>query len=78
MLYKYAKLNAELERIAEKYNATPSAIAVAWILRHPAFAQVITGTTNPERMKEICKAADITLDREDWYNLYSATGRNLP
>ena len=75
---KYPALNKELERLAEKYNATPSAIAVAWILRHPAFAQVVTGTTSPERMKEICRAADITLDREDWYNLYASTGKILP
>lgn len=75
---KYPTLNKELEKVAEKYNATPSTIAVAWILRHPAFAQVITGTTSPERMKEMCKAADIKLSREDWYNLYMATGKTLP
>ena len=75
---KYPTLNKELEKVAEKYNATPSTIAVAWILCHPAFAQVITGTTSPERMKEMCKAADIKLSREDWYNLYMATGKTLP
>ena len=75
---KYPALNKELEKVAEKYNATPSMIAVAWILRHPAFAQVITGTTSPERMKEMCKAADIKLSREDWYNLYISTGKILP
>lgn len=75
---KYPKLNAELEKVAEKYGVTPSTIAVAWILRHPAFAQVITGTTNPERMKEMCKAADIKLTREEWYDLYLSTGKVLP
>ena len=75
---KFPKLNAELERLAEKYSTTPTGIAFAWILRHPAFKQVITGTTTPERMREICAAADVTLSHEDWYGLYMATGRILP
>lgn len=75
---KFPELNAALDALAQKYNATPSAIAVAWILRHPAFAQVITGTTSPARMKEMCMAADIRITREEWYDLYMATGKRLP
>ncbi len=75
---KYATLNAALDKLAEKYNVTPAAVAFAWVLRHPAFAQVVTGTTNPERMKQLCKAADITLTREEWYDLYLSTGKVLP
>ena len=75
---KFPALNATLERIAEKYGATPTAIAFAWILRHPAFKQVVTGTTSPERMKTVCAAADITLTREEWYELYLSTGKVLP
>ncbi len=74
---KFPKLNAELERLAEKYNATPTAIAFAWILRHPAKMQVITGTTSPERMREACAAAEIELTREEWYSLYAATGKTV-
>ncbi len=75
---KFPVLNAELNRLAEKYAVTPTAIAFAWILRHPAFFQVVTGTTSPERMREICRAADVTLTREEWYGLYLSTGRILP
>ena len=64
--------------LAEKYGVTPVAIAFAWILRHPAFKQVVTGTTTPERMEEICKAADIRLSHEEWYQLYFAAGNTLP
>ncbi len=74
----YPKLNAALETLANKYAVTPAAIALAWILRHPAFGQVVTGTTSPEHMKELCAAADITLTHEEWYDLYAATGKNLP
>lgn len=75
---KYPVLNAELSRLAEQYECTPFAVAAAWILRHPAFKQVITGTTSAEHMNEICKGADITLSREEWYGLYEAAGATLP
>ena len=75
---KFPQVNAELNKLADKYNCAPSAIAVAWILRHPAFKQVVTGTTTPERMREMCQAADIDLTKEEWYNLYLSVGRKLP
>lgn len=74
----FPELNAELDRFAEKYGVTPAAIACAWILRHPAFAQVVTGTTSPERMREMAKSADVRLTREEWYRLYLSTGKMLP
>ena len=73
----FPALNLELDRLAEKYNATPAAIACAWILRHPAKMQVVTGTTSPERMRDICAAAEIDLTREEWYSLYTATGKSV-
>ena len=75
---EFPELNAELERFAEKYGVTPATIACAWILRHPAFAQVVTGTTSPERMRDMAKAADVCLTREEWYRLYLSTGKVLP
>ena len=75
---KFPDLNAELNAQAEKYGVTPSAVALAWILRHPAFKQVVTGTTSSERMNALCKAADVNMTREDWYSLYHATGKILP
>ena len=75
---QFPELNAVLYELAEKYGVTPTGIAFAWILRHPAFKQAITGTTSPDRMKEICAAADVTLTHEEWYKLYMATGRELP
>ena len=54
------------------------AIATAWILRHPAKMQVIVGTTNSERLQAISEASQITLSREEWYELYRAAGNKLP
>lgn len=75
---KFPELNLVLKRLAEKYNATANAIAIAWILRHPAGIQPIVGTINAERLKGIAKAADIYLTREEWYELYLAAGKQLP
>ncbi len=75
---QFAKVNGALEELAEKYGVSSAAIALAWVLRHPAFKQVVTGTTNPEHMEELCKAADIRLTHEEWYKLYFATGKTLP
>lgn len=74
----YAKLNAVLERLAEKYDTSVNGIATAWILRHPANMQVVVGTTNIKRAPGIAKGADIVLTREEWYELYAAVGNSLP
>lgn len=75
---KFPELNQILEEIATRYEVTPTTIATAWILRHPAHMQVIAGTMNEKRLEEICKASEITLSREEWYQIYLAAGHMLP
>lgn len=75
---KFPVLNAKLDELAEKYGVTNTAIALAWILRHPAKIQPIVGTINPKRVVDCAKAADITLSREEWYEIYRAAGYRLP
>lgn len=74
----YAELNRKLEELGEKYGSSPTGMAAAWILRHPAGMQLITGTSRVERLREIVEASDITLSREDWYALYKAAGHPIP
>lgn len=75
---KFPELNQAVNKLAEKYQVTNSAIAVAWILRHPAKIQTVLGTMNPERITGIRKGADIQLTREEWYEIYRAAGNVLP
>lgn len=75
---KFPKLNNELDALAEKYSVTPSGIATAWILRHPAGIQMIAGTTNRTHLQEIIDGANVTLTREEWYRLYLSAGHILP
>lgn len=75
---KYPELNRVLERLAEKYQVTPSTIAIAWVLRYPAQMQAVIGTTKSERVAQAAKAADIVLTRKEWYEIYLAAGNDLP
>jgi predicted oxidoreductase len=75
---KFPKLNMKLQELAEKYNVTPTGIAVAWISRHPANIQTVIGTITPSRITEVCDASDVVLTREEWYDIYMAAGNILP
>lgn len=75
---KYPELNAKMDEIAAKYSVSKTTIAIAWLLRHPAKMQPVTGTMNLERIQDCIKAADVTLTREEWYGLLMAAGNKLP
>ncbi len=75
---KFPELNTAIDKLAAAKGVANTAIAIAWLLRHPAHMQPIVGTTNAGRVKEIAKAADITLSRQEWYDIYLAAGNKLP
>lgn len=72
------ELQSALIRLADRYGTTPTAIATAWITRHPAQMQVIIGTTKPTRVAESVVGAGITLERTEWYELFAAAGYSIP
>ena len=75
---KYPELNHVLNRLAEKYHVSPSAVAIAWVLRYPEKMQAVIGTTKKARVAEAAKAAEIQLTRKEWYEIYLAAGNDLP
>lgn len=75
---KYKQLNRALAEIAEERRVCPMAVAIAWILRHPAHIQPVVGTMNEVHLLEIAQAGQIELTREEWYKLYLAAGNPLP
>lgn len=75
---KFPELNKKVNEIAAVKGVPNTAIAIAWILRHPAKIQPIVGTTNAKRLKDICKASQIELTRQEWYEIYRAAGNKLP
>ena len=75
---KFPALNAKIDELAAKYGVSNTTIAMAWLLRHPANMQPVTGTTSIERLLDCVKAADIRLTREEWYQIHLAAGNTLP
>lgn len=75
---KFPELNAVLGRLAEQYEVSKTAIAIAWILRHPANIQAIIGTMDSQHLQEACVATRVNLNRKEWYELYCAAGYTLP
>lgn len=75
---KFPELNKKMDEIAAKYEVSNTTIAIAWLLRHPANMQPVIGTMNIERLKDCCKAADIRLTREEWYDIFRSAGNILP
>jgi predicted oxidoreductase len=72
-----ARVRAALEGVAENYGlgiagkgAGPAAIA--WLIRHPCNPVPVVGTSNLDRLKGLVAAANVTLDRQDWYAIYEA------
>ena len=75
---KFQALNQVLDRLAIKYGVTSSTIAISWILRYPAKMQAVVGTTNPKHLREVSQAANFSLTRKEWYEIYIAAGNDLP
>lgn len=75
---QFTKLNDCLGGLAKKYHVSKNAIAVAWILRHPARMQVLLGTMNPKHILDSAAGSDVTLTKQEWYDIYFAAGNDLP
>lgn len=72
-------LGRTLDRIAAEQGVDRTAIAVAWLLAHPAHILPVMGTNNVARIRQIGDAMKVKLSREDWFELYStAEGRDVP
>ncbi|NQN49689.1 aldo/keto reductase [Streptococcus suis] len=74
----YALLNQTIGEIAERYHVSHETIVVAWILRHPAKIQTIVGSMNSDRLTKIAQVSQITLTRQEWYEIYRSAGNILP
>ena len=75
---RFPELNAVIDRLAAQYDVTPTAIAVAWITRHPANMQVVLGTTTPQRVTDAAAGSDLPLTRAEWYEIFRAAGYTVP
>ena len=68
-----------LKEIGESSGVDETAVAVAWLLAHPAKIMPVMGTNSLARVSKISDALKVTMDRETWFELYSiALGSEVP
>ena len=73
------ELFALLKMMANSHNTSPTAIAVAWLLAHPANIMPVMGTNSIERIKSLSMGCKVKLDRQSWFEIYElANGHEVP
>ena len=67
------------DQIAKEHGVDRAAVAVAFLLAHPALILPVMGTNNMDRIARFSDAFKVKLDRETWYQLYTAAlGHEVP
>lgn len=74
--YQTSAVVKVLDEIARERGSTRTAVALAWLLRHPSKIVPIVGSIDPERIRDATRAADLKLTREEWYRLLIAARPN--
>ena len=73
------ELFALLNIMANSHNTSPTAIAVAWLLAHPAKIMPVMGTNSLERIKSLSMGCNVKLDRQSWFEIFElANGHEVP
>ncbi|MEL6508954.1 MAG: aldo/keto reductase [Pseudomonadota bacterium] len=74
-----AGLREALTTIGKQYGIDDAAVAVAWLLAHPANIMPVMGTNTISRIKSFSDAFKVEMDRETWFGLYThALGHEVP
>ena len=73
------RLRPALQRLASAQGVDETAVAIAWLLQHPARIIPVLGTNDMQRIARMQDALRVTLDRQTWFELYSlANGAEVP
>jgi predicted oxidoreductase len=68
-----------VDKLARRHGVEPEAVVIGWLLQHPAMIQPVIGTQDPGRLRACHQALQLSLTREEWYELYAtARGKPLP
>ena len=68
---------AQLLPLAQRYGVTPGQLALAWLMQMPGGVIPLVGTASAAHIEEAAASVDITLERDDWYELM-VIGRGRP
>ena len=73
------RLRPALQRIAQEQGVDIDAVAIAWLLAHPAGIVPVVGTNQLDRIGRLGDALKVKLDLETWYELWTlAAGKEVP
>ena len=76
--HSHSPLYQKLNNLAKGFGVQPAAVAIAWLLRHPAQILPIMGSNNIQRIKQSSEALIVDLSREEWFELLQiATGKEV-
>ena len=74
-----ADLNTALDSVSGRDGVDRAAVALAWLLAHPARILPVAGTNTLSRIHTLSDAFRVNMDRETWYELYTAAlGHEVP
>jgi predicted oxidoreductase len=72
------RVRAVLARLANEYNSSVTAVACAWLMRHPSKPISVLGSQRVQAYEQAVSAINLKMDRETWYEIWSAgAGRNV-
>ena len=72
-------LHSEISNVAARLGSDVTSVAIAWLMAHPARIMPVMGTNNLQRIAGFGKAAEVTVDRQTWYEIYTAAlGEEVP
>ena len=78
LMTENTKLTNKMDHIGSQYNVDRSAVAISFLLSHPANIIPVMGTNNADRISRISDALKIKMDRVTWFELYTAAlGREV-
>jgi predicted oxidoreductase len=73
------RLKMLLAKLVEKYHFGADIILLAWIMQHPSRVIPVAGTVNVARIQQLQKAAELLLDKEDWFEIWTESmGSKVP
>ena len=76
---RITRVVAELKAVAAAYDATPTQVAISWVLAHPAGVIPLVGSNNAAHIKEAAEAIKVKMTRNQWYRLWTASrGSSVP
>ncbi|MET0946760.1 aldo/keto reductase family oxidoreductase [Flavobacterium sp. LAR06] len=76
---KTRRLKKLLAELVQKYSFGSDTLLLAWILKHPAGVIPIAGTVNIARIQSLMKAAELEMDKEDWFAIWTESmGDDVP